>query len=253
MRARFAWLALSSTVLIGAKAPADFAFVGCPIVRDTKSLPCWLAEYRGELYYIGIQTDVSAEFSPPSLGHKVLVEGRISDEPRICGGVVIKPVKVSVMEERAEDCNLLLPAEDRYDLPFDPPRPPGPSAGRLAFTYAPPPPAPTPPFKPRSFDIHYDFNGTVGFSTPRFLQPVLKYAREVNASKIEITGLRGATQLDDGSLLIEHDYIAEKRANQIADLLKGVGVTRPRYVINANKNYEIGDWKVRRVTVVVSP
>ena len=44
-------------------------FVSCPIVRDTKTVPCWLAEYDGELYYLGIQTDVSAEFHPPYLGH----------------------------------------------------------------------------------------------------------------------------------------------------------------------------------------
>ncbi len=253
MNNRLPWLALSATLIIGARPPQDFAFVECPIVRDTKTVPCWLAEHKGELYYLGIQTDVSSEFSPPSLGHKVLVEGKISDEPRICGGIVIKPVKVSVMQERADDCNQLLPAEDRYDLPFTPPRPPGPSMGRLAFDYPAPPPPPKPPFQPKSFEIHYEFNGTVGFSTPRFIMPVLKYAREVKASKIEITGVRAATKLDDGSLLIEDEAIAARRANQIADLLKGVGLTSPNYVVVAKNKYQVGGWDARRVTVVVSP
>ncbi|MBO9580381.1 MAG: hypothetical protein J7498_05775 [Sphingobium sp.] len=253
MDGRLPWLALCATLLVAATPPKDIAFVECPIVRDTKTVPCWLAEHKGKLYYLGIQTDVSAEFNPPSLGHKVLVEGQVTDAPTICGGIVLKPVKVSIMQERADDCNQLLPADDRYDLTFTPPRPPGPSAGRLAFDYAPPPPAPQPPFKPQSFDIHYDFNGTVGFSTPRLIQPVLKYAREVNARKIEITGLRGATRLDDGTLAIEDEAIAARRANQIADLLKGVGLTSPTYVVVAKDKYQVGDWTTRRVTVVVSP
>src|SRR5581483_7358256 len=69
-------------------------FASCPIVQDTKTVPCWLSEYKGELYYLGIQTDISADFHPPYLGHKVLVEGVISNEPRICGGIVLKPVVV---------------------------------------------------------------------------------------------------------------------------------------------------------------
>ena len=58
-------------------------FVTCAIVQDTPSVPCWIANYRGETYYLGIQSDVSAPFNPPSLGHKVLVEGSVKkDAPR---------------------------------------------------------------------------------------------------------------------------------------------------------------------------
>lgn len=232
---------------------APFAFVACPIVRDTKTVPCWLAEHKGTLYYMGIQTDVSADFNPPSLGHKVLVEGQPSDDPQVCGGVVLKNVKVSVMQERTDDCNTMLPAEDRYDLPFEPPRPPGPSNGRLAYAYAPPPPAPTPPFKPKSFDVTYDFDGTVTFQHPRFIQPIIKYAREVGATHIEITGFRGATKLDDGSLLIEDADMGARRANQMAELLRGVGLTKATYSVVGRTKYDVGDWTKRRVTVVVSP
>ena len=45
-------------------------FVSCPIVRDTKTVPCFLAEYDGELYYLGIQQDITSEFHPPQLKHK---------------------------------------------------------------------------------------------------------------------------------------------------------------------------------------
>src|SRR5688572_33107220 len=115
-------------------------FVSCPVVQDTKTVPCWLSEYRGELYYLGIQSDISAEFHPPYLGHKVLVEGVVSNEPRICGGIVLKPVVVSPLPEADSACNTILPAVDKYTVPFAP-RPPGPSGGTLAFQARPPAPA----------------------------------------------------------------------------------------------------------------
>ena len=41
---------------------------------------------------------------------------------------------LSVLPELDASCNTaVLPAEERYNLTFEPPRPPGPSAGRLAF------------------------------------------------------------------------------------------------------------------------
>jgi hypothetical protein len=114
---------LALPVVAGAaEPPANHRnFVSCPIVRDTPTVPCWLAEYRGELYYLGIQTDVSAEFHPPLLGHKVLVEGTVKDGPRICGGIVLEPLKISpLLTELDGTCNTILPAEDQYTVPFAP-------------------------------------------------------------------------------------------------------------------------------------
>jgi len=48
-------------------------FVACPIVRDTKTLPCWLAEYEGELYFLGLQGGGASEFYPSQLNHEALV------------------------------------------------------------------------------------------------------------------------------------------------------------------------------------
>ena len=42
-------------------------FLTCPIVRDTKTQPCWLAEYQGELYYLGQQSGVAGDFYPVGL------------------------------------------------------------------------------------------------------------------------------------------------------------------------------------------
>ncbi|MGX7897006.1 hypothetical protein [Tsuneonella sp. HG222] len=254
-------LACAAAVSAASASAADgqrLAFVECPIVRDTASVPCWLSEYDGELYYMGIQTDVSADFHPPSLGHKVLVEGTVSDEPRICGGVVLKDVVVSVMQERADDCNTLLMAEDRYKLPFEAPRPPGPSLGRLAFDNTPArapraPQVPQPPYQAKSFDIPFDFNGRIAFKHPRFLSQVMTYAKQINASRISVTGYRGATRLSNGELLSEQEQIAERRATQVADLLKGAGLTTPQYKVEWKTRAETGDHTKRRVTVTVAP
>ena len=82
--ARAAWLAGGARALParGRGAPAERRnFVACPIVRDTASVPCWLAEYDGELYFLTLQTDVSAPVTPPWLGHRVLVEGTVGARP----------------------------------------------------------------------------------------------------------------------------------------------------------------------------
>src|SRR5687767_4567280 len=128
-------LSILSGVAAAETPQQHLSFVSCPIVRDTKTVPCWLAEYEGQTYFLTIQTDVSAPVNPPWLGHRVLVEGVVSNEPNICGGRVLKPVTLSVLPELDGSCNTILPAEDRFNLTFEPPRPPGPSMGRLAFTY----------------------------------------------------------------------------------------------------------------------
>ena len=74
-------------------------FVACPMVRDTKTVPCFLAEYQGETYFLGIQQDITADFYPPQLLHEVLVEGTIAPGPRVCAGarsIVRSPIPGSV-------------------------------------------------------------------------------------------------------------------------------------------------------------
>lgn len=249
-------LAVTTTIIASQTAQArdaSLAFVSCPVVRDTSTVPCWLSEYDGQLYYLGIQTDVSADFSPPSLGHKVLVEGTVSSEPDICGGQVLKPVKISVLPELAPECNTMLTAEPRYELPFEPPRPPGPSNGRLAFSPPERPALPTAPFPEKTFTIQYDFDGTVNFQTPRSLTPVLEYAQHVEAGRVEITGHRAAVELTGGDTLVERDGLGRIRAEQIAELLQGAGLTEPEYVVRAMDEAEIGGPEVRRVTIRIVP
>jgi hypothetical protein len=243
---------------MAAKPPANHRnFIACPIVRDTSSVPCWLAEHEGELYFLTLQTDVSAPVTPPWLGHKVLVEGVATDEPRICGGIVLKPVVLSVLPEIDRSCDTLLPAESRYDLTFEPPRPPGPSKGRLAFDPPPGAAAPTSPSGPKTFHITFDFDGMISFRHPAFLMEVLNHASAIDAKRVEIVGYRSATLLSNGQVVTEKPGIAQARAEQIAELLQGAGLTSPRYEVRWREQPEradgVEDHATRRVSISVQP
>ncbi|HEY2380893.1 MAG TPA: OmpA family protein [Terriglobia bacterium] len=234
-------------------------FASCPVVQDTKTVPCWLAEYGGELYYLGIQSDSSAEFHPPYLGHKVLVEGVISNEPRICGGIVLKPVVVSPLIEPDPSCNTILPALDKYTVP-NAPRPPGPSDGTLAFQT----PAPLqtgaplqPPFAAKEFSIYYDFDAPVMGRHAAVLTQIMDYAEKIGAKHVIVSGYRGATLLSDKAVLTERPGISKDRAEEVADLLERAGLSKAAIQVTFQGEPEpphgVDDWKSRRTTVRVEP
>lgn len=228
-------------------------FVACPIARDTASVLCWLAEHDGEVYFLTLQTDVSAPVTPPWLGHRVLVEGTVATgRDRICGGVVLEPVVLSVLPELDAACNTpVLPAEDRYNLTFEPPRPPGPSAGRLAFAGAAPPPPPPEP--PREFSLRYDFDGLVVFRHAGELTAIFDAAQARKARSVTITGYRGSVLLSDGTTMTEQASIARRRAEQVGALLRGAGLTDVEYRVEWQDEPDtpngLDDAAFRRVTV----
>lgn len=254
---------LASVSVIAAEPAQRRSFVSCPVMRDTASVPCWLAEYEGETYFLTLQTDVSSPVTPPWLGHRVLVEGEVSNEPRICGGVVIKSIHLSVLPALDASCNQILPAEDRYNLTFEPPRPPGPSKGRLAFDNSGggprAPAAPPAAGAVREFVIPYDFDGMVGFSHPRYLRPVVDYAVASKSATIEVKGLRGAALLSNGTTMNEEAGIGRKRAEQIAMLLKSTQLSSPQFRFDVRWQDEpekvdgVDDFESRRVIVTIRP
>lgn len=248
-----AGLAMVAAAMAGTVNAADgkLAFVTCPIVRDTTTVPCWLAEYDGELYYLTIQIDSTVDLRPPMLGHRVLVEGTVTDKPRICGGIPLEPVQLSALQELAPECQTLLPADPRYEIPFAPPRPPGPGFRPLVFV--PPPPVLEPPYQPETFDLQFDFNRLVDSRHARSFRKIIAYARAINAKRVEITGFRSATQLSNGEVLTEQEGIGEMRGKQIAELLKGGGLIEPEYEVEWNERAIVGNPASRIVRVVVQP
>lgn len=256
-RKAFVYLAAILAMQIpDARAENRLNFLSCPIVRDTSTVPCWLAEYEGELYYLGIQTDVSAEFHPPWLGHQVLVEGEVSRKPRICGGIVLEPVHTTPMPELDPSCNTILPAEARYTIDFNP-RPPGPSGGQLAFEGQKTAREELPVAQQNPwFELTFDFDRSIAFNHPRELMHIVAYARQVSARHISVHGNRGAMLLSDGTLLMEHEDTARRRAEDVARLLGGVGLEAEVSVDWSDQPLAadgIDDWQSRSVNVLVKP
>jgi outer membrane protein OmpA-like peptidoglycan-associated protein len=231
-------------------------FVACPVVRDTKTVPCFLADYQGETYFLGIQQDITADFYPPQLLHEVLVEGTIAAGPRVCGGIPLKPLHVSVLPELNRACNTILPAEPGIDAP-PAKRPAGPSTRQAPVsTAAVPPKKPEPPFLEREFIIQYDFDSDFLFARDtRQLTDIAEYARVSRAQEIEVTGYRGSTLLTNSHLLIEKADVSRLRAKRVAEVLKGLGTpaSAVRWVSEPAAANGTTDSESRRVAVRVVP
>jgi outer membrane protein OmpA-like peptidoglycan-associated protein len=237
--------ATAAGAIAAATPPAERRnFIVCPVLQDTDTVPCWLAEYRGEWYFLGIQTD-SGGWSPPWLGHQVLVEGRLAGGPRICGGVALTsdyaattppsgtsegqplptPPVVSVMRELDASCNTVLPADPRFQIVGR--RGPGPNTAASALRKPPPPPAPpmvTSPYMAKTFTLTYEFDSELATRTIVEALNAVQYAQAVHAREITIVGHRGSTLLSDGNLAQEIPIIAQLRAQELARTLRKLGL-----------------------------
>jgi hypothetical protein len=239
-------------------------FVSCPIVRDTNTVPCFLAEMNGELYFLGVQEDTSSLWYPPQLGHKVLVEGTVAPGPLVCGGIPLKPVVTSVIPELDPSCNTLLPAEEGIEAP-PVHRGPGPSTERAAAARVAPPsaaaPAATaaPSHEPREFTLLFDFDNDFmsRFKTPIVAEAV-RYAKAIGASaRVELTSYRGATLLSNGETLVEAATTAPRRATKLQQILVGLGIPAASLTIKSMTEPEtpngVADEHSRRVVIRVAP
>ena len=241
-------------------------FVACPVVRDTPAVPCWLASDGTQTYFLGIQNDISAPFHPPQLKHKVLVEGTLSEEPQMCGGLVLNPIVISVLPAVDLTCDTILPAQG-YSIK-DPPRGPGPAnRGKRAAT-EPPPPAvvqaadPAPPADPatvvreQTFTVSFSFDGL--YMNVHEFPAVVKAARYLAAAPdahIEVIGYRTSIHLSNGELLVEAEPIAEQRARKVRDALIGLGVLESSMAVRWQTEAEPADSSpaLRRAEIIVRP
>jgi outer membrane protein OmpA-like peptidoglycan-associated protein len=233
----------SSPRLIGQEAgkpPADrLQFIACPIVRDSSTVPCWLAEYDGELYYLGSQGSSASAFYPPQLGHEALVEGTLAEGPRVCGGRPLSPVRVSVLQEINPACNTVLPAE------------PGLTPARSPIA-----PAPTFPDSTREFVISYDFDSDyLTLHTTRIVVEAARVAKASGAARVDVHGQRGATLLSNGRTVTEGPRIGEVRATRMAENLVGLGIPADRVHVTWQAEPDppdgVTDPERRRVTIAL--
>lgn len=262
-----ATLALYSSSALAAadRAPPNMRnFVACPIVLDTQPVPCFVAKSGGETYYLTVQSDISPQnIYPPQLKHQVLVEGEVTSEPRRCGGIVLKNIKLSPMPEVDPTCDQILPG-GKYTTPFAP-RAAGPSnrGTKLAtdLSSGPParraPPELKPPFKAEDFTVLFDFDNDYMYTRETFkIMGAVRLAQASNA-RIEIHGYRGVSLLSDAPPLVEKPEMAERRAQKVAKALRELGFPADRVQTNWSKDAEpadgIGDTARRRVVLHVVP
>ena len=188
--------------------------------------------------------------------HEVLVEGTVVPGPRVCGGIPLKPLHVSVLTELNRACNTILPAEPAIEAP-PAKRPAGPSTRQAPVsTAAVPPKKPEPPFLEREFVIQYDFDSDFLFArNTRQLTDIAEYARVSKAQMVEVVGYRASTLLSNGNVLIEKARVSRLRAERVAEVLKGLGTpaTSIRWITEAAPADGAKDYQSRRVAVRIVP
>jgi hypothetical protein len=245
------------------------SFVACPILRDSDPTPLWLAEYNGETYFLRAQQNFSGLVRHPQLLHEVLVEGVISKEPRIAGGIVLSPLRLSILTELNPACNQLLPARDDYKVEFAR-RPPGPGSSgedresnnirytaeyrRLQAKEWTPDPGIERVAK--TFIADYDFDSEMTWSYRTVMQAVT-YARNINASRIEVHGTRGSALLSNGQKIFEREQIGKVRAGMVTTILHDYPLARDKIITTWSTEPEpadgVQDFANRRVAIVVKP
>jgi hypothetical protein len=220
----------------------NLSFVACPVVRDTKTVPCWLAEYKGETYYLGNQGGVAQDFYPPQLNHEVLVEGVIVEGPRVCGGVPLRPVKTSVLLEINRACNTILPVEDGIDAPER-----SPSREPVSWVRS---------AGPADVTIFFDFdNDFLSLHTATAVQRIAEQFKKTGGSSIEVTAFRGASKLSNGSVMVEEEVIGAARAAKVREILVGLEIPQASLRVSVISEPEVADgvndpWS-RKVTLSV--
>jgi outer membrane protein OmpA-like peptidoglycan-associated protein len=205
--------------------------------------------------------------------HKVLVEGTVSDAPRMCGGIVLTDVKLSVMEsEISPECDKILPGDAYHVTGPRPIIPDGdPPGGKSTAVRTPPNPERSERAiaakhkqmaaeKQRAeFTIPYYFNSNyLPFPAEQAtIDRAADYAALSKAERVEVVGYRGSVLLSDGSVMTEKEGLAELRAKTVAAILENFGVPRSSLAVSWNEKPEhsngVRDYDKRRVTVAVIP
>lgn len=201
-----------------AQAAEELRFISCPVFRDVdagRKSGCWLAQDAAT----GVRYDVGLAPTKPDWNREILVEGRpASTQDDACGGVVLDPVRVSLLPGACT--RHALPAEGfagrRFVLPARNVRP-------LSEMRA----APPRPWTDRSFSLVFDFDRSfVVYQLGDYLlDQAIGWIRAVKPARIVVTGFADTipTQVS-GRELAESPSIARARAEVVAEALRRLGV-----------------------------
>ncbi len=222
MKAAGLALALLAVPATAVAQGAELRFVTCPIYRDTdagRKSGCWLADDRED----GRRYDVTPSPTKPDWNFAVLVEGRpAADQTDVCGGVVLDPVRVSILPEPC--VRAMLPAEGypgrRFVLP--------PRNVRPLYEARKPFPR---PFTTRTFEIPFEFGRSfITYQLADYLiDQAVAYAVASRAAGVEITGWAATTPTQvSGRRLAEPAALARTRAEVAARWMRDLGVPAAR-------------------------
>jgi outer membrane protein OmpA-like peptidoglycan-associated protein len=203
----------------------DLRFVACPIYRDTDAgakSGCWLVDDPAS----GIRYDVSRSPSKPDWNAAVLVEGRAGgDAANPCGGVVLDPVRTSVLERPCT--RFVLEAEGfpgrKFTLPKRNVRPLYEERKRLER-----------PFAARTIMVPFDFGKAfiVYQLSDYYIDQAINYALDVQPARVTVMGFAASTpSVVSGKPLAEPESLARIRAELVAKALVLRGVPRDAILV----------------------
>jgi outer membrane protein OmpA-like peptidoglycan-associated protein len=203
------------------------SFVACPIYRDTdagRKSGCWLAEDPAT----GIRYDITDAPTKPQVGKMSLFEGLVTREADTCGGVVLRPVRSSVLDETCP--RAIIPAEQFKGRPFILP-------GEVLKPTWEPRAVPEPPYETKEFHIVFDFGND--FHIYQYAELILeKISLYVKASKpraVIVTGYAATKPIEvSGRSLFEPASLARSRAEATAEALSRLGVDRTLIMVTTS-------------------
>jgi hypothetical protein len=199
--------------------PQSVRFVSCPIYRDTdagRKSGCWLAEDRDS----GKRYDVTDSQIKPILGREILIEGSVAGKPDTCGGVMLNPVRVSVLPTSCP--TFMLPAEQYPGRPYVLP------AMTLTPTHiarTPPPP----PYSNQTYTIFFSLNSDflIYQHAEVLLDTAVHYIEAAKPKRIVVTAYAATQSVNvSGHQIVESIDIAKARAAMIVEALTRLNVPR---------------------------
>jgi outer membrane protein OmpA-like peptidoglycan-associated protein len=202
----------------GPLAQSPVSFIACPVYRDTnngRKSGCWLATDMAT----GVRYDIGGGRTKPQSGRDVLVEGVLGEGANACGGEILLPVHVSVLQTTCSA--VMLPAEGYPGRVFQVPK----------NGYLPPADVvrPLPPGPYTSRDWHIEFNFQSDFLAYQYSEVILddaaRYIRASRPRHVEVTGYADTSPyVISGRQLIEPRSLGEQRAKMVAEALLRLGV-----------------------------
>jgi hypothetical protein len=210
-------LALLNTPALS--ADQTISFVSCPIYRDTdagRKSGCWLADDRDN----GKRFDISDAPIKPILGREILIEGIVAGKPDTCGGVMLNPVRVSVLPTSCP--SFMLPAEQFPGRPFILP------STTLQPTHVARIP-PAPPYSNQIYTIFFALNSDFLMyqHSEVLLDAAVQYIEAAKPKRIVITAYAATTPVTvSGRKIVEDIGVAKLRAAMIVEALTRLKVPR---------------------------